>query len=86
VEYQRLSGARALARYYKLPEGHSAVHRDKELAEFRQHRDQRMKPIDSAYENIIPSNAAFALLDIPGDNEPATLPCLGFSHSGSIHE
>ena len=85
AEYQRLNGARALARYYKLREGDSAAHRDKERAEFREHRDQRMKPINAAYKKIVSSNAAFALLDISGDDEPPTLRCLGFSHSRSIH-
>jgi len=85
AEYQRLNGARALARYYKLREGDSAAHRDKEQAELREHRDQGMKPIDAAYKKIVSSNAAFALLDISGDDELPSLPCLGFSRMGSIH-
>jgi hypothetical protein len=72
-EYQRLNGERALARYYKLREGYPAAHCDKEQSELRQHRNQRMKPIDSAHNKIISSDAAFARLDIAGDDKPALL-------------
>jgi hypothetical protein len=70
AEYQLLNGERALARYYKLRGAYSEAHRDKQQrlgTEFRQHRDQRMKPIDAAYKKIISSNAAFVL---PGNNDP----------------
>ena len=71
AEYQQVNGERVLARYYKLREGCFATpgreqHSD---ADFMEHIGQQMKRRDDC---PISSDAAFALLENPGDDAPAT--------------